>query len=166
MTYTLTRDDAGRDAQLLGSALSVLRDIGGGLNEDAIIRLQSLADSIWEQVKPAIEEPLAFASVVRVKTGSMFVRVGAMERHPWVSGECRRSWDELEVVEVLRVGLEDGRLLTDAEIDQIRDQGIESGGAIVAGRIHNRLLKLLGEAITSERKSALEKAIQAVEELS
>jgi hypothetical protein len=66
----------------------------------------AIANQIEEQIpQPAIVEPLWFGSVVKVKTGAMFVRVGAMERHPWVSGECSRSWDEMDVVEVLRVGI-------------------------------------------------------------
>lgn len=178
-----------------------------------------VADDIEAQVKPAIEEPLAFASVVKVKSEQLYVRTGALPVHPWESGEDSCSWSDLDVVEVLRVGLgceyspslqqirdlllrsPSGYLTNGETLSAYRDlrkglsdllsaeplteiqtelvglqerRDIEAdaykvgeriGATVMNGKIHNRLQEQLREAITSERKSALERAIQAVEEL-
>lgn len=113
MPYSITRQDAAKDALAVRLILGALPAM---VNTGAIERLTELADSIEEQVKPP--EPYDFASVVRVKTGTSFVRVGAVSNRPWVSGEERRNWDELDVAEVLRIGV--GEVPpTPAEIEQV-----------------------------------------------
>lgn len=131
--------------------------------------------AIEEQAKPAIEEPLRFASVVRVKSGALFVRVGALQALPWASGEALREWDQLDVDEVLRVGVDEPLAGWEKELLGVQERrdieadaykvGERTGAAILAGQIHHRLQKLLTEAITSERKNAYEKALQVVEGL-
>jgi hypothetical protein len=124
-------------------------------NTPAWHRLRELLDSIEEQVKPAIEEPLAFASVVRVKTGSMFVRVGAMERHPWVSGECARSWDELDVLQVLRVGLGD-------DSQSAVDDAYLRGRRDFAASLRRQLIQLASSAVTAPEKRCYDTALSQV----
>lgn len=67
--------------------------------------LTHLRDSIEEQVKPAVEEPFEFGSVVSTRTDGLFVRLGAAMALPWGNGGALRTWDQLDVVEVLRVGI-------------------------------------------------------------
>lgn len=125
-------------------------------NTPAWHRFKDLVESIEEQVKPSIEEPLAFASVVRVRSGSMFVRVGAMERHPWVSGECARSWDEMDVTEALRVGL---------DVAPEETENYKHGVKDTIYAIHGKVQLLRAVALTAERKDAYDNVIRAVEEL-
>lgn len=191
--------EVGRIATALANVC--LRAVGAlkDLNQDDFILIPG---PIEEQVKPAIEEPTEFGSIVRARypvqpensERPLWQLSPAHGKHYWISqaGELE-VWSELTDVEVLRVGLGDdlyprpdgdvivlgpetfkapnGSVIshkgenyypTDANAITI---GVGSGKAIMAGRIHNRLQKLLAEAITAERKHAYEKAIQAVEEL-
>ena len=70
------------------------------------VRLTARADEL-DPSKPAIEEPLAFGSVVRAANGVLYVRVGAVQALPWATGEALRYWDQFDAVEVLRVGVGD-----------------------------------------------------------
>ncbi|HEY9373276.1 hypothetical protein, partial [Streptomyces sp.] len=74
--------------------------------------LLSLADSIEEQVNPAIEEPTEFGSLIRANTGGgrqLLQRPGqARGKHYWENEDGGSwLWPELTEVEVLRVGVGD-----------------------------------------------------------
>lgn len=110
MTYTITRDDAAEDARVLRAAITVAENFVD--YSDAMKRLASLADSIEEQVKPVIEEPTAFGSVVRAISGEVSVGGTLWQMatghgaHYWEDEHgCVEVWSELTDVEVLRVGL-------------------------------------------------------------
>lgn len=148
---------------------------------------QYLIDAVRNAKPPAeelsTEEPTVRWSVVQatLKPGgflSTYCRAPspAVSR-PWLDGNGNRwEWDALTDVEVLRVGIGPEPLAEwekellgaqerrDIEADAYK-VGERTGAAILAGQIHHRLQKLLTEAITSERKSAYEKAIQVVEDL-
>jgi hypothetical protein len=156
---TINLEDPAKTIELLKRAAKYAGS--DGWNTQSSQHADLIARQIEEQVKPAIKEPLDFATVVRVNTGAMFVRVGAMERHPWVSGECARSWDELDVVEVLRVGIGDDP--GDVAPEETSDYMYGAQDTISA--IHGKLQLLRSEAITSERKQAYDVAIRTVEEL-
>lgn len=139
--------------------------------------LQLMAEDIEAQLPPAVDEPLAFGSLIRA--GSPRVTAILWQKAPdrrgqhyWESemGDVE-VWSELTDVEVLRVGLGEpesvatqisrmSRFAHEADKDAF-DAGFD---ACRAGA-HQKLCALLADAITSERKNAYEKAIQAVEEL-
>lgn len=145
-----------------------------------------------------IEEPEEFASVVKArdilaatyKTGLFWTRVTGS----WMDdvAGCERQWDQLEVVEVLRVGLgepqRDGFCTCFSSTERALDCGIaehrraarirrdpmddsdepdtfNEGMREMNTAIHQKIRALLADAITGERRNAFEKAIQAVEEL-
>ena len=63
MPYSITREEAALDLQALRSILA--KTDKDKVNYPAWYRLAELADSIEEQVKPAIEEPTEFGSIIR-----------------------------------------------------------------------------------------------------
>lgn len=127
-----------------------------------------IADSIEEQVKSAIPEPIAFASVVRDETGARFVRVGALIKQPWRSGEERRSWDELDVAEVLRIGVgEPGGKSKKAlsAYDEGYGNGQYAGFSQALESVAGKVSALRSEAITAERKNAYEVVLDILAEM-
>jgi hypothetical protein len=184
--------------------------------------VRNIANQIEEQVKPVVEEPEEFASVVRAGIDGLSDRV-LWQRSAsgyWFSETSRRAWwPNLYHPEVLRVGLGDEY---SPSLQQIRDllfrsptgsltteeiasaykalrkglsgllagekaltasdlsrmsieahqgklaaerEAYTNGARDMAARIHASLVAQLAVAISAERKNALEKAIQAVEEL-
>lgn len=117
--------------------------------------LEARADAL-DPPKPDIEEPLAFASVVKTRSGTLYVRLGAAQILPWGSGEDLRTWDQLDVVEVLRVGV--GEAPT-AAADNAHAQGFDDA----VNYMRRTLIQLRSSAITAERKDADDKALEAVE---
>lgn len=152
--YTITREDADRDLRALRGALARFPE---AVSSSCIPALRELIDAIEEQTKPAIEEPLAFASVVKVRSGELYVRLGAAQALPWGSGEAMRHWNHLDVVEVLRVGV--------GEQDDAYGNGVLQGRRVACIMVKLWLQKQLSAAIGAERKDVLEKAIKAVEDL-
>lgn len=151
--------------------LTVLREgLGSG---------HRIAKQVEDQMpKPVVAEPEAFGSVVRATTKGLrckWQRSPLNGTHYWQSefGDVE-VWSELTDVEVLRVGLGEPTrdysatedLDPDCDCEQVAyRKGVDAGWNAARGRIHVRLRELLEEAITSERKNAFEKAIQAVEDL-
>lgn len=125
----------------------------------------SIASQLEEQVKPAIEEPLAFGSVVKVRYGTLYVRLGAALALPWGSGEQLRSWDQLDVVEVLRIGIGEAIRPAVGDVEPEYTEDYEAGFSAAVYKVRGCLQLLMVEAITSERKSALDKAYAAVGDL-
>jgi hypothetical protein len=121
--YTITRDDAVKDAAFLRDALAVLDQVGGGVNEEARYRLRSLADDIEAQIpEPAVEEPQDFGSIVQAWHPSEDPSSGPPDlwqmsptnrQLPPVSGEhywenrngVIEVWSDLQHPEVVRVGI-------------------------------------------------------------
>lgn len=174
MPYTITREDGALD---LGAIRQILSFVPSDKdNYPAWYRLRELADSIEEQVKAVVEEPTEFGSLVRAgRSGSdrvLWHPTTFHGKHYWMSETgVVEVWSELTDVEVLRVGLGEpesvatqisrmSRFAHEADKDAF-DAGFD---ACRAGA-HQKLCALLADAITSERKNAFEKAIQAVEEL-
>ena len=91
------------DPRGYAAALEAASKVWGGPDETTL-QIDALRGMILDQL-PAIEEPLAFASVVKVRSGELWVRLGAAQSLPWGSGEAMRSWSQLDVIEVLRVGV-------------------------------------------------------------
>lgn len=153
---TLKLDDPAKTVALLRDASAAAGS--DGWNHTAGQHARWLAGQIEEQVKPAVEEPTELWSVINANVpGSRFLEPKQLVRSGvgWLDADGN-SWGEFEAfsdVEVLRVGLgEDG----DAFNDGMREMN---------AAIHQKVRALLADAITSERKNAYEKAIQAVEEL-
>lgn len=163
--YTVTRQNGQEDAAALRYALQ----FASVRHSTHATVLREIADRIEEQLTPAIEEPQEFGSIVRAAAPhhhrALWTRSPMTGDHYWMSEKgYAEVWPELTDVEVLRVGLGDERpLQLVAEDAQLK--GFVAGRYDAAAQIHYRLQTLLAEAITSERKNALEKAIQAVEEL-
>jgi hypothetical protein len=144
--------------------------------------IQARADSIEEQLKPVIEEPTEFGSIVRAgspqdapATEFDLWTPTPRRKHYWMSqsGLCE-VWSELTDVEVLRVGIGDalpttaaelGRMSVAAHIQKRAEEHACAKGAERAKTVHlMRLRDLRAGAISAERKDAYDKAICAVEE--
>lgn len=90
--------------------------------------LHMAAHAIEEQVKPTIEEPTGFASVVKARdtiqanytTGLFWIRTP----DGWVddASACQRAWAQLDVIEVLRIGVGEAPASTEEEVDQHQAQ--------------------------------------------
>lgn len=111
--YTITREDAERDLRALRSVLS---GFPVGVSSSALPALRELVWSIEAQVKPAVEEPTEFGSVVRATDRNNRIthwcRTYAVAvDEPWCTGNHMRSWADViadaTAVEVLRVGVGD-----------------------------------------------------------
>lgn len=111
--YTISRSDGAADVFALQDALNVLKE-SAFWDSPTAKRLLDLRRSIEEQMKPAIEEPQAFGSIIRArdtrdgkpeKSGLFWVR----QRAGWFDDVLGRQcpWEYLEVAEVLRVGIGD-----------------------------------------------------------
>jgi hypothetical protein len=134
-----------------------------------------VADDIEQQVKPAIDEPTEWGSVVRARVEPdaeplLLTYVPNPEEsdpdkprgYPWYSEhDGWHSWDGLADVEVLRVGIGDNR----GDVLPRDTEDYKFGQSDFAFDLLGKLRNLWSEAITSERKNAYEKAIQAVTEL-
>lgn len=166
MPYTITREDAERDLRALRSLLS---GFPVSVSSSSVPALLEIINAIEDQVKPAVEEPEAFGSIVRARypgnqTDSCLWQMApeGRGRHYWESEYgAVEVWSELTDVEVLRVGLGE----QSADVEKLREEAWDEGARELAAQISTRLQNLLADAITGERKNAFEKAIQAVEEL-
>ena len=122
--------------------------------------IKARADSIEEQAKPAVEEPTEFGSLVRARScgplSMLWQRSLVNGKHYWESDTgAVEVWSALTDVEVLRVGIG-----TPAE-PVVFSRGYEAAQTA----IRSMLRTLRSEAITSERKSAYDRALEAVEEM-
>jgi hypothetical protein len=129
--------------------------------------LCELADSIEEQVKPTVEEPVAWGSLVRAdSTASAQVRIlfayvpapeevadAGERKFSWYSEkDSWHSWQDLSRIEVLRIGV--GAEDPDAA-------SFTEGFDAACNEILKDLRKLRVNAITGERQDAYDKAIKA-----
>lgn len=129
--------------------------------------LDQIADSIEEQVKPAIEEPKEFGSIVRAGYDAHTDRV-LWVRTPggWYAEESagfHAYFPGLHNPEVLRVGI--GETEDDPAVDQAYGNGQYVGWGEALAAASRKLRTLRAEAITSERKNAYDVAIRTVEEM-
>lgn len=98
-----------------------------GLGTNVWNTLTDAAEQIEKQVKPAIEEPKEFGSIVRAISGpSVYGTLWQMApghgEHYWQDAHgCVEVWSELTDVEVLRVGLGPEPL---AERDPLNEQEV------------------------------------------
>lgn len=124
-----------------------------------------------EQVKPAIEEPEAFGSLVRATAGNtnyplptyLWQRSPMNGKHYWESETgVVEVWSELTDVTVLRVGL---GVADEEKLDASFNDGLHEGQRDMNTRIHARLVSLHDLEVLKLRQRGLEKAMQAVEEL-
>lgn len=155
MSYSITREDPELD-------LDALRDVidntgpGYGSHPRIFEVLRDLADSIEEQVKPVVEEPQEFASVVRAGFDSRSDRTLWVRGHKggWQSddGAFTAIWQSLHEPEVLRVGTGDPR--------QEYADAFNAGSAAKAEGIRARLRGLRAVAITAPEQEQLDKAIR------
>jgi len=121
--YTITRQNGQRDLEALKALLA--RD---GVVDGDIDILQQIADSIEEQVKPAIEEPEEFGSVVRAGVDAISDRVLWVNSASgyWFSETSRRAdFPDLYHPEVLRVGI-GGTWLIEVATPPAEDDPIEA----------------------------------------
>jgi hypothetical protein len=167
MTYTITRENPERDLKALRELLD--RDRTYLPAEDSFDVLRELRDSIEEQVKPAIEEPTEFGSIVRARcsdTGPLsylWQQAPPMGRHYWESEKgAVEVWSELTDVEVLRVGIGEPRAHDDGDLYM---GGCRKGAEATVSRGIRVLEAYRKGALTAERKHAYETAINVLREL-
>jgi hypothetical protein len=115
-----------------------------------------------EKVKPAVEEPEDFGSVVRAAAPDwttrplLWQKTPAAGKHYWESETgVIEVWSELTNVEVLRVGI-------GTESSTPHSDDYLEGRQDIAGAIRQDIAALRAEAITAERKDAYDKALAAV----
>jgi hypothetical protein len=155
----LTLDDAQADLTLLREAV-----VGYGNQSQIRALLTRLALSIEEQVKPAIEEPKEFGSIVRAGYDEHTDRV-LWVRTPggWYAEESagfHAYFPGLHNPEVLRVGIGERLDVAPEETEKYN-----LGRSDLAYDVLTKLRTLRAEAITSERKNAYDVAIATVEGL-
>jgi hypothetical protein len=120
--------------------------------------LRLMAEDIERQVKPAVEEPTAFGSIVRANCapglrGVFWQKAPIQRKHYWEStGGAVALWSELTNVEVLRVGIGNG--------DQ--GDGYHTGRSDFAEAMRRDLSALRADAIGAERKHAYDTALATV----
>jgi hypothetical protein len=146
---------------LLADAANQPAPLASALMQEAAT-IQGRADDLEKDAKPV--EPTEFGSIVRAglqgSDRELWQQTPLNGKHYWMSQSgVVEVWSELTDVEVLRVGLGEP-----ADQD-IYSRGVIEGQRYTCIQAHVKLQRLHDEAITSERKNALEKAIQAVEEL-
>jgi hypothetical protein len=123
-----------------------------------------IAESIEEQVKPAIEEPTEFGSLVRARSfgplSMLWQRSPVNGKHYWESENGAVDvWSELTDVEVLRVGIGEN---DDFAVGEAFTAGVRN--TVARG---TRVLKgFRDQALTAERKDAYQNAINVLRELS
>lgn len=105
---------------------------------------------------PWLEEPIEFASVVREKTGMLFVRTGALLPQPWESGAESRKWSDLDHPEVLRVGIGEP-VSTDAH-----DAAYVKGREDFAGAAREEIEHLRAVLITGPERRVADTALALV----
>ena len=103
--YTITRKDAERD---LNALRAVLSGFPVSVSSSVVPALRELVEAIEEQVKPAVEEPSEFGSIVRAGVDGLSDRV-LWQRGPkkWHSetGDLVACFKWLDHPEILRVGI-------------------------------------------------------------
>lgn len=163
----LTLDDPAKTAALLKDAAAAAGS--DGCNHTAGMHARWLADQIEGQVKPSVEEPEAFGSIVRAvclggTEPQLWQRSYGDGKHYWESATgVFDVWSDLTDVEVLRVGL--GEVPSDSQ-KAAQDDAYVLGAADMKARVRKQFIQLASSAITSERKEAWRQAIEAIEALS
>ena len=133
---------------------------------EAVALCKSLAAQIEAQVKvqPVIEEPTETFSVIKARdlmsgtTGLFWTRI----RGGWIDDKegVFRGWLNLEVYEVLRVGIGERQDVAPEDTEDYK-----AGVSDFAAKLTDRFIYRLQNAISAERKDAFTKAIKDVEEL-
>lgn len=132
--------------------------------------LHMAAFQIREQVKPAVDEPTEFGSVISATCGGERMRWQQAQDvgyHYWrsITGVVE-VWSELTDVEVLRVGIgEQSDEWQRLDVANAQTDAYAEGAEALRTRVLADLRFLLSSAITAERKDAYETAIRAVEEV-
>jgi len=125
-----------------------------------------IAQSIEEQVKPAIEEPKEFGSIVRAGVDGLSDRVlwQRLCTGGWQSeeGASIASFGWLDHPEVLRVGIG----TTQDAVGESYLEGRRKGAEVVVARGIRVLEAYHKGALTAERKDAYQNAINVLRELS
>jgi len=165
VTYTINPKDPHGLLCVLGEA-SIEFDNEGAVQSKALI--DELRDQLREQVKPAVEQPTEFGSIVRAGLDGLSDRVlwQRWARGGWQSeeGAFVASFDFLDHPEVLRVGIGEPPE-QDPALDQAYGNGQYAGWGEALSAASRKLRTIRAEVITSERKSAYDTAIRTVEEL-
>jgi len=153
--YTITRDDGAADVFALQDALNVLK-ASAFWDSPTAKRLLDLRRSIEEQVKPAVEEPEGFGSIVRAvclggSEHQLWQRSYGDSKHYWESETgVVDVWSDLTDVEVLRVGIGDARGDVLPESTEDYRAGVEDFRA----KMLDTLQLKRSEALTAERQNA------------
>lgn len=148
--------------------------IRGGLGGE----FAKVADDIEAQVKPAVEEPTEFGSMVKATctrpstTGTAAGLFWVKIRGFWMD-DCAgisRRWEELDAIEVLRIGAGAenpilDRLADSPTLEDARAEGYNDGVEATKSAAISLLLIKRERAITGERKDAYEKAIADIESI-
>lgn len=166
---TLTLDDPELAASQLRHAANHWND-GPPKSNPVGDLLLSLADSIEEQLKPAVDEPQEFGSLIFARhpddpeyvAAEWWQLCPSRGEHYWESqsGEVE-LWSELLDVRVKRVG---HGVSSEAYHRESWRNGYQLGIENTRDRITRRLEGLKRDLITSVEKTAIDKAIAKVEE--
>jgi hypothetical protein len=154
MPYSITREDAARDSRALRSILASLGAVG--VSTSASVQLTELAESIEEQVKPAVEEPKEFGSVVRAGYDEHTDRV------LWVRASGGWYADAKHGFHATFAGLHDPEVLRVGIGGEGQVEAYGKGRDDFATAVRRDVSALRAEAITSERKDAYDKALATV----
>lgn len=133
--------------------------------------LRHLADSIEEQIKPPVEEPAEWGSVVLASSDACHNRVHWFRDHNFwrasLDGHCS-GWSYLHNPEVLRVGIGEPAAKSKETLsayDEGYGNGQYTGFDQALGAAYEQIAALRAEAITAERKDAYDKALRIIHEL-
>lgn len=154
--YTFTSKDPLGLLSVLGEASNEFDNEGAPVSKALI---DELRDQLRSQVKPVVEEPTEFGSIVRASSDKcepqMWSPIPRTGDHWWHSetGKLER-WRDLDVDEVLRFGVGD---------EEAHAASFTEGFDAACNEILKALRKLRVNAITGERQDAYDKAIAAVE---
>lgn len=157
MSYTITRENAVRDLEALKAILD-----NDGIVESDVKVLEEITDSIEEQVKPAIEEPKEFGSIVRAGIDGVSDRVLWVRSASgyWFSAYSQRAtFGDFHEPEVLRVGIGD-----DSQAAQ--DDAYLCGRRDFGSRLRKELVQLASSAVTAPEKRCYDTVIAKVAALS
>jgi hypothetical protein len=160
-TFTFDSKDPKGLLCVLGEA-SIEFDNMGATASKAL--LDELRDQLRAQVKPAIEEPQEFGSIVQAWHPSespsgtppdLWQRSPVNGKHYWENRNgVIEVWSDLQYPEVLRVG-----------IGEQSDEGWRRGWDALRAKLRRHYTQIASSAITAERKDAWRQALEALEEM-
>lgn len=111
--------------------------IRGAVHALRMAHLDTMADDMEAQLKPAVEEPQEFGSLIRAPWSGKSLLWAKTARNSWWSESgIATTWSELTDVEVLRVGI--GQPLAPWETELQRDQEVREVATAVLSALRQQ----------------------------